>query len=179
MRHIVACLSVVCLGTLAAQALAQLPPLPRPSDGQREGNDQIEGTIFEYRGTLSSDAEKKADNKSLAGKFRIEGSAVLDVSPTFALPSKEEVKRLAGKVVEGKGVDLKLPAPPQQKRLGEYRKITGGKLRFDFNDKESLSGIMIIWKKKKTDDVYIGTFDEREGTKTVRKWDVEVRPIED
>ncbi|MDX1948313.1 MAG: hypothetical protein SFU86_23185 [Pirellulaceae bacterium] len=163
----------------ASTALAQLPPLPKPGESQREANDQIEGTIFEYKGTPSSDLEKKDANKTLAGKFRIEGSAVLDVSPTFALPSKEEVKRLAGKVVEGKGIDLKLPAPPQQKRLGEFRKISGGKLRFDFNDKESLQGIMIIWKKKKTDDVYIGTFDEREGTKTVRKWDVEVRPIED
>lgn len=171
--------AILLFVSLTGSVIAQLPPLPKPGDGQREVNDQIEGTIFEYRGTLSSDAEKKADNKSLAGKFRIEGSAVLDVSPTFALPSKEEVKRLAGKVIEGKGIDLKLPAPPQQKRLGEYRKISGGKLRFDFNDKESLQGIMIIWKKKKTDDVYIGTFDEREGTKTIRKWDVEVRPIED
>jgi hypothetical protein len=76
-------------------------------------------------------------------------------------------------------VNLKLPAPPQQKRLGEYRTITGGKLRFDFNDRESLNGIMVVGKKKKTDDVWIGTFTEREGTKVVRTWDVELRPIQD
>ena len=82
-------------------------------------------------------------------------------------------------VVAGKGVELKLPAPPQQKRLGEYRSISGGKLRFDFNDKESLNGIMVVSRKKKTDDVWIGTFTEREAGRVVRTWDVELRPIQD
>ena len=38
---------------------------------------------------------------------------------------------------------------------------------------------MIVQKKKNTDDVYIGTFTEREETKVIRTWDVELRPIQD
>jgi len=76
--------------------------------------------------------------------------------------------------VGGKGPNLKLPSGPQQKHLVEYHKISSGKLRFDFNDKDSLHGIMIV-QKKNTDDVYLGTFTEREGT----TWDVELRPIQD
>jgi len=95
------------------------------------------------------------------------------------VPSKEQVKKAVDGVIAGKGGNLKLPAPPQQKRLGEFRAITGGKLRFDFNDKESLNGIMVVSRKKKTEDVWIGTFTEREETRVVRTWDVEWRPIQD
>lgn len=166
---------------LTTSSFAQLPPLPTPGGNnlKRLPDDQIEGTIFEYSGKLPSTAKEEDKSRTLSGKFRIEGSAILDVSPTIALPSKEEVKKVVDGVVAGKGVNVKLPAGPQQKRLGEYHKITGGKLRLDFNDKDSLNGIMIIGRKKKTDDVWIGTFAEREGTKAVRTWDVEVRPIED
>jgi hypothetical protein len=166
------------MGWLVAPSVAQLPLPPAPT-GARAPDDQIEGTIFEYQGKLNGAPKKDDEERKLAGKFRIEKSAVFDVSPTFALPSKEQVKKAVDGVVAGKGVNLKLPAPPQQKRLGEYRTITGGKLRFDFNDRESLNGIMVVGKKKKTDDVWIGTFTEREGTKVVRTWDVELRPIQD
>jgi hypothetical protein len=164
--------------SLALNCLAQLP-LPRNPTAQRLPNDQVEGTIFEYRGKLQGTPKKEDEDRKLEGKFRIEGSAIFDVSPTLALPSKGEVKKAVDGIVGGKGVNLKLPAPPQQKRLGEYHKISTGKLRLDFNDKESLNGIMIVTKKKNTDDVYIGAFTEREGTKIIRIWDVELRPIQD
>jgi len=166
------------LSLLASPSVAQLPAPPAPT-GARAPDDQIEGTIFEYQGKLSGTPKKEDEERTLAGKFRIEKSAVFDVSPTFALPSKDQVKKAVDGVVAGKGVNLKLPPAPQQKRLGEYRTITGGKLRFDFNDKESLNGIMVVGKKKKTDDVWIGTFTERDGTKVIRTWDVELRPIQD
>jgi len=177
-------LATVWFVALSSHAFAQLPPLPRPAGASgntapRLPDDQIEGTIFEYRGKLSGTPKDEDKDRTLTGKFRIEGSAILDVSPTLGLPSKEQVKKVVDGVVSGKGVEVKLPAGPQQKRLGEYHKITGGKLRLDFNDKDSLNGIMIVGRKKKTDDVWIGTFTEREGTKIVRTWDVEVRPIED
>src|SRR5436190_3512636 len=178
MRCIFSCLTIILSGSLTSTGIAQLP-LPPGSGSQRLTDDQIEGTIFEYQGNLTGTPRKEDEDRKLAGKFRIEGSAIFDVSPTFALPSKVQVKKAVDGVVAGKGVNLKLPAPPQQKRLGEYHKITGGKLRLDFNDKESLNGIMIVSRKKKTDDVWIGTFTEREGTKIVRTWDVELRPIQD
>jgi hypothetical protein len=172
------CIPIGLLVSLVSPALAQLPLPPAPT-GQRLPDDQIEGTIFEYQGKLTGAPRKEDEDRKLAGKFRVEGSAVFDVSPTFALPSKEQVKKAVDGVVAGKGVNLKLPPPPQQKRLGEYRVISRGKLRFDFNDKESLNGIMVVSRKKKTDDVWIGTFTEREGTRVVRTWDVELRPIQD
>lgn len=180
MRLLAICAATALHFAFIAPGLAQLPPLPGAGPaGARLPNDQIEGTVFEYRGKLTGTPRAEDKDRKLEGKFRIEGSAILDVSPTFALPSKDEVKKAVGGIVAGKGIDIKLPSAPQQKRLGEYRKITGGKLRLDFNDKESLSGIMIIQPKKKTEDVWIGTFAEREGTKTVRNWEVELRPIED
>ena len=171
-------LAIVLLGLLQATSIAQLPAPPAPP-GQRLPDDQIEGTIFEYQGKLAGTPRKEDEDRKLSGKFRVEGSAVFDVSPTFALPSKDQVKKAVDGVVAGKGVNLKLPAPTQQKRLGEYRSISGGKLRFDFNDKESLNGIMVVSRKKKTEDVWVGTFTEREGTRVVRTWEIELRPIQD
>jgi hypothetical protein len=178
-RVIILC-GVICVAIgLRPSPITAQPPLPPAPTGARAPDDQIEGTIFEYQGKLNGTPKKEDAERQLSGKFRIEGSAVFDVSPTFALPSKDQVKKAVDGIVAGKGVNLKLPAPPQQKRLGEYRSITGGKLRFDFNDKQSLNGIMVVGKKKKTDDVWIGTFTEREGTKVIRTWDVELRPIQD
>lgn len=176
-RYPAFCSLLFCLLGIST-SFAQLP-FPKNNEGQRLPNDQIEGTIFEYRGKLQGKPQKDDEERALEGKFRIEGSAVFDVSPTLALPSKKEVKKAVDGIVGGKGVNLKLPSAPQQKRLGEYHKISSGKLRMDFNDKESLNGIMIVSKKKNTDDVWFGTFTEREGTKIVRTWDVELRPIQD
>jgi hypothetical protein len=178
MRGCLLALGMVLFGTFNS-ASAQLPFPPKGGEGQRLPNDNVEGTVFEYYGKLQGTPKNEDEDRKLAGKFRIEGSAVFDVSPTFALPSKGEVKKAVDGIVAGKGANLKLPSGPQQKRLGEYRKISTGKLRFDFNDKESLHGIMIVQKKKNTDDVYIGTFTEREGTKVMRTWEVELRPIQD
>jgi hypothetical protein len=155
------------------------PPLPPAGNLQRLPDDQVEGTIFEYKGTLKEKPKEGEGTPTLEGKFRIEDSAILDVSPTFKLPSKEEVKKLTDKIGSGKGVDLKLPAAPQQKRLGQYRRISKGKMRLDFDDRDSLQGIMILNQQKNTSDVWVGTFSEKDGKKLVRTWQVEVRPIED
>lgn len=157
------------------------PPLPGRGDGnmKRLPNDQVEGTIFEYKGTLKGKPKEGEEVPALAGKFRIEGTAILDVSPTFKVPSKEEVGKVTKKLAEGKGADVKLPGGPQQKRLGQYHKTGTGKMRLDFDDKDTLHGTMILTRKQKTEDVWIGTYTEKEGKKTVRTWQVEVRPIED
>ena len=77
------------------------------------------------------------------------------------------------------GIDLKLPSGPQQKRLGEYHKLTGGRIRLNFDDEESLHGIMIMNRKKKTSTVWIGVYKEMENRRTVREYLVELRTIED
>lgn len=166
----------VCFSTV--DLLAQLP-LPSGNVGKRLPDDNIEGSIWEYKAKPEKEQKKGEEELKLEGKFRLEESAIFDVSPTFKLPSKAEVDKVIDKVKSGKGLDVKLPSAPQQKRIGEFRKLSGEKLRLDFNDKESLHGIMIIWQKKKSDSVWMGTYSEREGTKEIRKWEVEVRQIED
>jgi hypothetical protein len=139
----------------------------------------VEGTIYEYKGTLKGKPKEGEEVPTLEGKFRIEKTAIFDVSPTFKLPTKEEVGKVAKKVVEGKGGDIKLPGGPQQKRLGQYHKTGSGKMRLEFDDKDSLHGTMTLIKKKKTEDVWFGTYAEKDGNKVVRTWQVEVRPIQD
>jgi hypothetical protein len=160
------------------EAQAQLP-LPGSELGKRLPNDNIEGSIWEYKAKPEKEQKKGEEELQLEGKFRLEDSAIFDVSPTFKLPSKKEVDKVLEKVKSGKGVEVKLPAGPQQKRIGEFRKLSGDRIRLDFNDKDSLHGIMIISQKKKSDSVWIGTYQERDGEKLVRKWNVEVRQIED
>ncbi len=175
----------VCFLALASSASAQLPiPVPVPVPGQSGGNlarlpdDQIEGTIFEYKGTFKA-GTAAGEPEALEGKFRLEGSAIFDVGGVFRAPSQAEMEKIKQKILSGKGGEVRLPGPPQQKRLGQYTKISGGRLRLDFDDKETMHGTMLINRKKGTDDVWIGTFAEREGTKVVKTWQVIVRPIED
>ncbi len=167
--------------SLEATAFAQLP-FPKPGNSSnlaRLPNDQVEGTIFEYKGTPKKKPKEGEEVKDLDGKFRLEGTAIFDVSARFSLPARDDVKKVAKKFLNGDKIELKLPEGAQQKRLGEYRKISGGKYRLDFNDKESINGIMIIWKKKDTNGVWLGTFSEKEGKRTVRQWTVELRGLED
>ncbi|MGC3968506.1 MAG: hypothetical protein QM775_14345 [Pirellulales bacterium] len=175
---------VVALGfTTSASAQLPGPPVPVPVPGGGNGknlarlpDDQIEGTIFEYKGTFK---RGEAAEDVLEGKFRLEGSAIFDVGGTFRAPSQAELEKIKQKILSGKGGDIRLPGGPQQKRLGQYQKISGGRLRLDLDDKESLNGTMLINRKKGTDDIWIGTFAEKEGTKVIRTWQVQLRPIED
>ena len=178
-----ALLAILVTSQATQSAMGQLK-LPIPGGNQsnlpRLPDDQIEGTIWEYKGKLKSKPAKDEKVPELKGRFRTEGKAILDVSRRLALPSKDDVKRVVKSVVEdGKAPEIKLPSEPQVKRLGQYRKLSSGKLRLDFDDKESLNGLMIIWPKKDTDDVWMGTYSEKDGKKTVREWLVELRPIED
>lgn len=159
---------------------AQVPSIPGGQKNlPRLPDDQIEGTIWEYSGKPKGETKEGEKTPKLEGRFRTEGKAIMDVSRELPIPPKEEVKKVIEKVKDGELSKIKLPPAPQVKRLGEYRKISGGKLRLDFNDKESLNGIMIIWPKKETSDVWLGTYTEKLDGKTVREWIVEVRPIED
>lgn len=186
---IIACLLLVASSTpaVAQNPLERLLPRNKSDNLPRLPNDQIEGTIWEYKGTLkttSKDREKAAKKDGekapeLDGRFRTEGKAIFDISRRLPIPSKKDVQKVVRGLKKGDLKELKLPAAPQAKRIGEYRKLSRGKLRLDFNDKESLNGIMIIWPKKKTADVWMGTFAEKKDKKTVRNWILEVRPIED
>lgn len=187
MRLLILTLSVAVLGITAGRTEAQ-PPLKKLLEGDKKEtlprlpNDQVEGTIYEYTGKPKSKPKKgEKEVDPLKGKFRLEGNAIFDISKRLPIPKKDEVKKVIEKAKRGKLDELKLPAKPQQKRLGEYRKLSRGKYRLDFKDtdKDGINGIMIIWPKPKSKGVWLGTFSEKEGKKTVRSWIVELRAIED
>ena len=167
------------IGSATAFAQLPLPPVPGKGEVSRLPDDQIEGTIWEYQGKLKDEPAKGEEVPELQGRFRTEGKAIFDVSRRLPIPEKKEVDKAVKALKKGELKDIKLPEGPQVKRLGEYRQITGGKLRLDFKDKESLNGIMIIWPKKETADVWLGNYTEKLEGKKVRTWIVEVRPIED
>lgn len=176
--------SVLIVGT---RVEAQ-PPLERILGGGKSNtlsrlpDDQIEGTIYEYVGKTKSKPKKgEKEIPALKGKFRLEGKAIFDISKRLPIPKKDEVKKVIEKAKKGELDELKLPAKPQQKRLGEYRKLSSGKLRLDFKDtdKDGMNGIMIIWPKPKTNGVWLGTYSQKQGKRTVRSWIVELRAIED
>jgi len=166
---------------LVDSAAAQLPvPIPAPpgaGSGQRLPDDQIEGIVFEYKGTFKRG--EAAESEVLEGKFRLEKTAIFDVGGTLRAPSPADLEKIKNKLLSGKGADIKLPQPPQQKRIGQFHKTTGDKLRLEFDDKDSMFGTMLLYHKKGTADVWHGTFAEKEGTKVVRTWQVSVRPIQD
>ncbi|MEM8944484.1 MAG: hypothetical protein AAGD11_04810 [Planctomycetota bacterium] len=198
-------------------------PLGELIDGKGPGNlsrlpdDQIEGTVWEYKAKLKSetrhaklkderesqqkDEAKEADQlppvvarlpneqakeepqqekvTDISGKFRTEGDAIFALSRRLSLPKKADVQRDIRKLRAGELEEIKLPSRSSPKRIGQYHRLRSGKLKLEFDDKESLNGMMIIKKRKKSSDVWIGEYREMEGRKLLRTWTVEVRAIED
>jgi hypothetical protein len=124
------------------------------------------------------DGVKDLQQVEFEGKFRLEESAVFAVQDNFKLiPPKSEVESKIKDFKAGKGVDLKIDSTP--KRIGEFKKINSGKTRIDFDDKEGLNGIMLIWKKEGNADVWMGTFKKKIDAKTTKEYIVDLRPIQD
>lgn len=171
------CVLAGCGGAPPALPAAPSGIPSNQSFGPRLPDDQIEGSIWEYSGRPEKSDAGTAP--TLSGRFRIEGSAVFDVSPRVRLPSRDKVKSKIDQFKRGGPIEIRPPEMPQQKRIGEYRAISNGKKRIDFNDPDTLNGIMIVWPKKDTPDVLLGTYTRKEGRKTAEKWIVELRPIED
>ncbi len=167
----------------ASKDLPKFLPKDAPKKGGPEGKEPgksaPEAPSDEDGPLPRAEVDANEETPLLEGQFRTEGKAIFDISTRFRLPDRKKVEEVVEAAKKGKLKDIKLPSAPQQKRIGEYREIQGNKLRLDFNDKEGLHGLMIIWRKKNTEDVWIGTFAEKQGTKTIRQWNVELRPIED
>lgn len=152
-------------------------------------DDQIEGTIWEYKGTLRTDRRRDQESEAdeagdqekkdkLEGRFRFEENAVFDVSRRLDLPSRDKVRGVLDSLREGEAQELKLPSGSKAKRIGSYRH-SRNRLRLDLDDKKALFGVMVLRPKKNTSDIWQGTFQEKEGKRTVRTWQVEIRPVED
>lgn len=182
MRRILLFLTFVATPTLLVagpldalrEAAGKQDSLPRMPD------DNIEGTIWDYKATYEAKLKEGEEKpKPLTGRFRTEGEAVFDVGRRLQLPDLPQggPRALVEKLKEGPPSELKLPTS-EVKRIGEYR-LTKGKLVVKFNDPKTLHGTMTLRKKKRTNTVWHGDYREMEGKKTVRRWKVEVRKIED
>ena len=178
------CLACISLIAASVPVYAQLPPPPVPvpgasSNGQRLPDNTVEGIIFEYSGTLDPATKGKGEDKPLEGRFRLEKTAIYDLSPTARLPTKAEVEKVVEGVQSGDPGKIKLPEKPQQKRLGQFQKTGAGRLRLDFDNKEAMVGTMTLFKEKGNADVWVGTFTERVDGRAARVWKIKARPVED
>lgn len=181
---------ITALGVMPSLCLASPLSEIRKAAGKsdtlpRMPNDNVEGAIWEYKAEYKrrlKEGEEKP--KPLEGRFRTEGEAVFDVGRRLQLPKlpkgnnpREIARSVRKSLEEGAPSEIKLPTT-EVKRIGEYR-LSKDKLIIQFDDEKTLHGTMVLRRKKRTTTVWHGDYAEKEGKKTVRKWSVEVRPIED
>jgi hypothetical protein len=172
---------LLLIGSTARCVWSQPPILKPPGEGDtlaRLPDDQIEGTIWEYKGKPKFNVKAGEKKPELEGRFRVEDEAIFAVSRRVKVPGPGDLKeRLED--LRGEGGEVDLPEGAQQKRIGEYSKLSKGRIRMEFDDEKSLHGIMVLKLKKDTTDVWIGEYTEIVDEKKGRKWDIELRPIED
>lgn len=154
----------------AGAALAQPPLPPGPGESRdRRPNDQIEGGIWQYTAT------RKDAEEPLEGRIRIDKLAIFQVEKEFRLPEK-------GKLPGGPGGSLKLPAPPEAKRIGDITKNSDGRIRLTFLSGD-LKGQALLTSKKDQPGVWRGEYRQKikdgDKEKLGPIWTMELRESED
>ena len=167
--------------TASAQVLKKrLLENQKADTAKRRPNDQIEGTIWEYKSTkYKSKLEKGQEAPKISGKFRIEGNAVFAVEKTVKVKSRDDRRSRLKKIAQGEGGEVSVPSGAEPKRIGEYKRTDDGKIKFTFDDPNSLHGTMIVQLQKDSRSVWQGNYYQKEGKKTTGKWLVELRAVED
>ena len=146
----------------------------------RRPNDQVEGTIWEYKSTEYQMPLAEGEvEETIEGRFRIEGTAVFDHKPFVEISGGEQRSETLKRLLGGEAMKLSVPSGPEQKRIGEFRKMDNGKTRFEFNDAEGLHGVMIAWPKEDANGVWLAIYYKKDGNRTVGKWAMELRAVED
>lgn len=152
------------VGKEGIESQGSLPRLP---------NDQIEGAVWQYRAT------RKGAEEELTGRFRVDEKLVFALEAEVRLPERPREGRPLQRLVEGNPATLKLPEPPQQKRIGECKTLSSGRVRIDFQPDSPLPGYVIVRPKKDAKDVWWGTYQAKKGDQPGLKWDIELRKAED
>lgn len=149
---------------------------------ERRPNDNVEGTIWEYEGELEKgelDGKKEA---SIAGKFRVEGTGIYAVGRSIRLTGKQDRKKLLEDLRNGGSRTFKTPDGTPT-RIGDVKSSKKSRITLDFDDERddpnALFGTMVLRLKKDLKNVYIGDYQEKEGKKTVRTWQMTVRKVQD
>ncbi len=170
-RHITLRTGLICLlvaSTGVALAQPPLPPVPGESRDRRP-NDQIEGGIWQYNAT------RKGADEPLSGRIRIDKLAIFQVEKEFRLPER-------GKLPGGEGGSLKLPAPPEAKRIGDIAKTSDGRIRLTFLSGD-LKGQALLTSKKNQPGVWRGEYRQKikdgDKEKLGPIWTMELRLSED
>ncbi|MEM6799457.1 MAG: hypothetical protein AAF589_08075 [Planctomycetota bacterium] len=180
-------LATACLAALLTTATTTAqPPIVRETLGgdtlKRLPNDNVEGTIWEYKGELEKGELEGSKEARIAGMFRLEEEAVFAVGESIRLPSKEDFEKLLEDLRKGRAKSLKLPSF-KPKRIGDFTISRSGRLTLKMDDESddpnALFGTMILRPKKGQTSVYLGDFREKEGKKTIRTWQMTVRKVQD
>ncbi len=173
--------AALCLLT-TSPSWAQPGILKEKLEGQktlpRRPNDNLEGTLWQYRAT------RKGSEDVLSGRFRIDEQLVFSTQSEIDLPKRPgrsggRPVRPLPRLASGQGGTAKLPSEPTQRRIGECKTLSSGRVRIDFQPDSGLEGYMIIRPKKDATDVWWGTFQAMDGKKKKLRWDVELRKAED
>ena len=146
----------------------------------RRPNDDVEGTIWEYKSTKYKSTLKKGEEAPvLSGRIRIEGNAVFKADKKIKIGGENNRRKKLKDLASGKGAEIDLGKQVDGERIGEYRKMSNGKYRFDFNDEDGLHGVMIAWPKDGVKGVWLADYSQKDGSKTTGKWLMELRAIKD
>ncbi len=157
----------------------------------RRPNDDLEGTIWQYRATRKGKGDKETEEKEivLEGRFRIEEKGVFEADKQIELPgrplpglrknNKDEGKAEGNSKDNSKGKSITVPSA-KGRRVGDVTKTNDGKTKLVIEAKDfPLQGIVIVWPKKDRPGVWMGTYQERKNDKNGDKWVIELRESED
>lgn len=183
---IIATLVCSLIGANVAQAQPALKSRIEKSTTNRPPNDNLEGTIWQFR------AERKdKDGKEivLEGRFRIEEKGVFEVDKQIELPGrplpglrkndKGEGKKAVDSKDDTKRKSITVPNA-HGRRVGDVANTNEGKTKMVIEAKDfPLQGIVIVWPKKDRPGVWMGTYQERKNDKNGDKWVIELRESED
>ncbi|MEM9186229.1 MAG: hypothetical protein AAGB00_06995 [Planctomycetota bacterium] len=186
--------TLVAAALLASSTLAPLPaargnPLDairnKAASGgtlERLPDDNVEGTIWEYKGTLEKGELNGKKQASIAGTFRLEDGGIFAVGQAIRLPGKDDIEELIADLRAGRPKFLKLPGGTP-KRIGDFKVDRSKRMSLNFDDTSdepnALFGSMVLRPKKGSAQVFHGDFREKDGKKTVRNWQMTVRKVMD
>lgn len=161
----------MCAG-VTGPALAQLPLPPRTDSVPRLPNDQIEGSVWQFKAT------KRGEEKPIEARFRVSDGAILEVPAPPEVKPGENSKTPPEKIKEALE---KLGPKVADKRIGDVQKMDNGKTKLVFLE-GPLRGQAIIAPVKNKSGVWSGEYRQRTdpaNEKLGPLWKLELRQSED
>lgn len=185
LRFSLLALSLFAVAAIGGVATAQLPIgdlLNKADNLKRLPDDNVEGVVWEYKGELERGELDGQKEGRIGGLFRMEDEGLYAVGAAIKLPGIQDIQKLLDDLLKGHGREIRLP-DFKPRRIGDFKRSRTGRLTLNFDDDSNapnaLDGTMILRPKKGQTTVFIGNFQEKEGRKTVRTWQMTVRKVQD